>query len=234
MQKPAKFISVLLLVCILAGASASCASSPPAGSEPPAVSRQPEESLPPSTGSAAPDPAVTQDVPPVTTEDVPPIATGDIPAIQPDEETRLSYTVDGAELTVYALRHYTLYGYSIVYDAEHYIHQAFGEGDSYWGSVGNYLSVSLVMGLPLEEAVAGIQLQEGFEMAPEHTTIGAGQYPALTLYAIDSAGLYRQFWALDCMGDVLLVEQSYDTAGDQAELYRASQLAMLDTLTLLS
>lgn len=221
MQKPAKFISVLLLICILAGTLASCAPS-----SPPSVSQPPEESAPQSTDSPDPTPAVTADTPP--------IATGDIPAIQPDEETTLNYTVNGADLTVSALRHYTLYGYSIVYDAEHYTHQAFGEGDSYWAGTGNYLSVSLVMGLPLEDVVAGIQLQEGFEMAPEHTAIGSGQYPALTLYAIDSAGLCRQFWALDCMGDVLLVEQSYDTTGEQAELYRASQLAMLETLTLLS
>ena len=105
MQKSAKFISVLLLICILAGTLASCAPS-----SPPSVSQPPEESAPQSTDSPDPTPAVTADTPP--------IATGDIPAIQPDEETTLNYTVNGADLTVSALRHYTLYGYSIVYDAE--------------------------------------------------------------------------------------------------------------------
>lgn len=162
-----------------------------------------------------------------------PTVTGDVPAMAPDEVTRLTYLVGEEEVTVPAMLHYTLHGYSIVYDTEHYVCNAFTEGDSYWNSEGNYLAVNLIFGLPMEDVLAGLRLQEGIAMEPEAVSAGAEAYSALTLYVTTPSGLYRQFWAMDCGGDVLLVEQSYDTMSDEAPLLRSSQLAMLDTLTIL-
>ena len=196
------------------------------------------------SGSPVQDPASTQSAlfsspgtsnspsVPVAT-DAPPASTGDIPALHPDEETYLVYTAADELITVSALRHFTLNGYSIVYDTEHYVCHEFGEGDNYFASEGNYLSVSLVFGMPMEDVIAGLRLQENIAMAPEEVMIGWESYVAQTLYFTTPSGLYRQFWVLDYAGDVLLVEQSYDTVSDNAALYRASQLAMLDTLTIL-
>lgn len=225
-----KLISAVFLVCALAlalgacGAAAGHPSAAPSGAVQPSLSlnRGPEASKAPSDiDNFAP-----------AANDAAPSITGDIPAMQPDEETQLTYTVDGEELTVAALRHHTLSGYSIVYDTEHYVCNAFTEGDSYWASEGNYLSITVIFGMPVEDVLAGLRLQENIAMEPESAVMGGADYPVQTLYTTTAAGLYRQFWALDWAGDVLLVEQSFDTVSDDAELYRASQLAMLDTLTL--
>jgi len=87
--------------------------------------------------------------------------------------------------------------------------------------------------MPMEDVIAGLRLQENIAMEPEEVIIGWENYVAQTLYFTTPSGLYRQFWVLDYSGDVLLVEQSFDTVSDDAALYRASQLAMLDTLTIL-
>jgi hypothetical protein len=85
----------------------------------------------------------------------------------------------------------------------------------------------------MEDVLTGLRLQENIAMEPESVTIGSRGYAAHTLCLTTPSGLYRQFWALDFAGDVLLVEQSYDIVSDDTELYRNSQLAMLATLTLL-
>lgn len=225
-----KSAAAFLLLCALALTLCACHSAPPVASVTP--SPVPVQSEAP----AVPTVQVPQvsDAPSPSPTDEEPTVTGDVPAMQPDEVTELTFPVGEEELTVPALLHYTLHGYSIVYDTEHYVCNAFTEGDSYWNSEGNYLSVNLIFGMPMEDVLAGLRLQENIAMEPEEVTAGAEGYSALTLYITTPAGLYRQFWALDFYGDVLLVEQSYDTLSDDAPLYRASQLAMLDTLTILS
>lgn len=160
-----------------------------------------------------------------------PTATGDVPALYPDEETKLSYHLDGEDLTIAALRHHTLHGYTIVYDAIHYEFRTYHEVDSYWSDTGLYLSVSIVYGMPTDYVLDGLQLQENIEMAAELTYIGAENYAAYTLYT-EADGLYRQFWVLDYNDDTMLIEQSYPTDHEYVEFHRVIHMAMLDTLTL--
>lgn len=156
---------------------------------------------------------------------------GDVPALPADEVTELTYTVGEEAIISPALRHYTLHGYAITYDTGLCLCNVFNEGVNYWCSEGNYLSVSIVFGMPMEDMIAGLRLQENIAMEPESTVIG-DSLSALTLYLTTPEGLHRQFWVIEHGGDLLLVEQSYDTVSETAELYRASQLAMLDTLSL--
>lgn len=161
-----------------------------------------------------------------------PTSSGDVPALYPDEETELAYRLDGKDLTIDAVRHHTLHGYTIVYDAMHYESRSYHEVDSYWSDNGLYLSVSIVYGIPIDYVLEGLRLQEEIEMEPEAAVVGSGSYPAYTLYHTTEDGLHRQFWALDYNDDTMLIEQSYPLDHEYAEFHRVIQLAMLDTLTL--
>ena len=227
-----KFGLIGLLVCALILSLAACA-APTAGDSLPVPSVPNTLSPDPSLGASAPSgqPSRPNNDDAVFGSDAP-SATGDIPAIPPDEETFLTYTVGEESITASALQHYSLHGYSIIYDADNAVCNAFGEGEAYWFSEGNYLSVSLIFGMSTEDVLAGLRLGENIAMDPEATNVGKLYYSANTLYLTTSAGIYRQFWVLAHGDDVLLVEQSYDTLSSTAPLCRASQLAMLETLLL--
>jgi len=228
-------LTAVLLSCLLLLSLACCGASPATELAPPAATRLLAE-----TRAPAPDPSLAPDseiAVPSNNASLPSnegfLSGGDVPATIPDEKTTLTYTVGEEEVTASAVLHHALLGYSIVYDAEHYVCNSFTEGDSYWAGEGIYLAVNLVFGLPVDDVIAGLRLQENIPMEPELVAVGAGEYISYTLYFTNEAGLYRQFWIMDCGGDVLLVEQSYDTVSDDSALYRASQLAMLETLTIL-
>lgn len=193
----------------------------PSTSQPPEVTSSPEPSVSPGPS----DPVGTKE------PDPEPTISGDVPALHPDEETELFYNLHGETNSIAAVRHHTLHGYTIVYDAMHYECRTYHEVDSYWSDVGLYLSVSIVYGMPMDYVLDGLQLQENIEMGAERTYIGSGNYPAYTLYTTEN-GLHRQFWALDYNGDTMLIEQSYPLDHEYAEFHRVIQLAMLDTLTL--
>ena len=226
--------AVLLLACVMVLLTAACGqpaveTGPLPQSTP--VPTQPDSSPVPTvrvpSGTKPPELIVAVPGP----SDAGSIADGDVPALPADEVTELTYTVGEEVITSPALRHYTLHGYAITYDTGLFVCQVFNEGINYWNSEGNYLSVSVVFGMPPEDMIAGLRLQENIAMEPEPVTIGEG-LSALTLYLNTPEGLHRQFWVVEHSGDILLVEQSYDTVSETAELYRASQLAMLDTLSL--
>lgn len=226
--------AALLLACMMVLLLAACGqpaveSGPLPQSTP--VPTQPDSSPVPTVQvpTQTKSPEVTFTAP--GTDHVGNIADGDVPALPADEVTELTYTVGEELITSPALRHYTIHGYAITYDTGLFICQEFNEGINYWNSEGNYLSVSMVFGMPMEDMLAGLRLQESIAMEPEPVAIGRG-LSALTLYLTTPEGLHRQFWVVEHSGDLLLVEQSYDTVSETAEQYCASQLAMLDTLSL--
>lgn len=227
-----KTYTLLLLGGALILSLTACAPETPAPASDSPAPHQTAEVSPAPSPSPAPSAQVTPspDPEPVTPS---PEASGDVPATYPDQETTLSYQVDGVSLSADALLRHSLQGYSIVYDTEHYICQQWGEGDSYWASEGNYLSVSLIQGLPLGDVLEGLRLQEDILEEAQAVTIGAGAYSASTL-SVRTDGVFRQFWAVElASGDVLLIEQSFVEDTDTTPLYQASQAAMLETLTLI-
>jgi hypothetical protein len=178
--------------------------------------------------SAAPSASLAPEAAPSSAPSDTPSDAGDIPAQLPDEPAALTYTLDGSEATVDGLLHFSLQGYSIVYPGDPYICQGFEDGESYYVSPGNYLSISRVIGFSVDEVLDGLRLQEDMEAQAQAVTVGAASYPAYTL----DDGSARQFWALARADDVLLIELSYDPADENGPTYRALQLAALDTLTL--
>lgn len=120
-------------------------------------------------------------------------------------------------------------GYSILYPPELYECRTYAESDSLWHDVGVYLSVSLFPDTEWSYIIDGLRLQEDIEMDAEAAVVGAGQYPARTLYYTDGQGNFRQFWVLECGNDILLIEQSYPK--DHPD-HRSVQQTMLDSLTL--
>lgn len=96
--------TLLCTLCMLMCMALSACTAAPAASPDPASIGSSSQSL---TGTCTPDPDETDTLPDVSR---------DIPAYQPDVETPLSYEYDGAVLTANGLRHYSLQGYSIVYD----------------------------------------------------------------------------------------------------------------------
>lgn len=229
MRALARLMALCMLVCVLVLSLPACSLHPagesglpnsaPVPSQP-AASAVPTVQVPPNDspalfGSSGPEPSDST------------------PAPLPDEETTLTYVVNDEAVTVPALKHSSPFGYSIVYDTERYVCNAFSDGESYWADEGNYLSVSLIPGMPVEDALAGLRLQQNIAMEPEMVLIGAGYYSAYTVYFTTDSGLYRQFWVLAHGEDTLLVEQTVDTFGIHAAIYYASQLVMLSTLTTL-
>lgn len=157
----------------------------------------------------------------------------DIPAYQPDVETPLSYELDGSTHTVSALRHYSIQGYSMVYDPATFTRQGWESGDAYMISTGNYLSVSRINGMDAATVRQGLILQEKIPDLGQQVTVGSQSYTAHTLVVSPQDGIYRQFWILELsQHSTLLVEQSYVMAGEHAALYQALQRAMLDTLAI--
>lgn len=157
----------------------------------------------------------------------------DIPAYQPDVDTPLSYSLNGTLYTVPGLRHYSVHGYSILYAPDTFTRQSWEDGDSYMAGTGNYLSVSRVNGMDAATLRQSLILQENIPDLGQQTQVGSGNYTAHTLVVSPQDGIYRQFWLLELDAhSTLLVEQSYVMDDVNAPLYRALQLAMLDTLTL--
>lgn len=157
----------------------------------------------------------------------------DIPAYQPDVETPLSYQLDGATHTAEGLRHYSVQGYSMVYDPNTFTRQGWESGDAYTAKPSNYLSVSRINGMDATTVRQGLILQENIPDLGQQVQVGSQAYTAHTLVVSPQDGIFRQFWILD-LGDhsTLLVEQSYVMDDPEASLYQALQLAMLDTLTI--
>lgn len=226
-----KSAALCLLCCALLLAPAGCGSAPEAQEATPVLSSAPDDVQQPT-----PQPSqlpLTESAPVFGVPSEEPSSTDSTPAPIPDEEVTMTYTVGEEELTVLAIFHRSALGYSIIYDTEHYARVSFSDSDSYHAGEGNYLAVSLIPDLPLDDVIAGLRLQENILMEPELTAVGAGEYIAYTLYFTNEAGLYRQFWIMDNGSAVMLVEQSYDTVSDSAALYRAGLLAMLETLSIL-
>lgn len=173
----------------------------------------------------------TQSPPPddTTTPDV----SRDVPAYQPDVETPLSYQLNGATHTAAGLRHYSVQGYSMVYDPATFTRQGWESGDAYMAQPSNYLSVSRINGMDAATVRQGLILQENIPDLGQQVRVGSQAYTAHTLVVSPQDGIFRQFWILDLGGhSTLLVEQSYVMDGENADLYQALQLAMLDTLTI--
>lgn len=157
----------------------------------------------------------------------------DIPAYQPDVDTPLSYQLGGTTHTAQGLRHYSIQGYSMVYAPATFTRQGWESGDAYMASEGNYLSVSRINGMDAATVRQGLILQENFPDSGQQVTVGSQGYTAHTLVISPQNGIFRQFWILELSDhSTLLVEQSYVMGGENAALYQALQLAMLDTLTI--
>lgn len=203
----------------------------PSGSQP---AQEPEQSPAPIEPDEPSGPPLAENPPepedPIV--DIDPVPAGDVPAIHPDEETVLSYNLDGISGTNPAVRHCNLHGYAITYDALHYERRTYHDMDSYWSEDGLYLSVSLVYGMSLDFVLDGLMLQENIMMAPEVTVFGAEEYPAYTLYLTTEEGFYRQFWVMEYNEDTLLIEQSYPVAHEYVDFHRAVQHAMLSSIEL--
>ena len=156
----------------------------------------------------------------------------DIPAHQPDQSAALSYQLEGTVHTLPGLCHYSAQGYSIIYDPAAFTRQGWENGDCYMISHGNYLSVSCINGMDAATLRQSLILQENIPDQGQQTVVGSQDYTAHTLVVSPQDGIYRQFWILELSDhDTLLVEQSYVMDGENADVYQALQLAMLDTLT---
>lgn len=157
----------------------------------------------------------------------------DVPAYQPDVETPLSYELDGSSHTLSGLRHYSVQGYSLVYDPATFTRQGWENGDAYMISTGNYLSVSRINGMDAATVRQGLILQEKIPDLGQQVTVGSQNYTAHTLVVSPQDGVFRQFWILELsQHSTLLVEQSYVMDGENAAQYQALQKAMLATLTI--
>lgn len=213
--------TLLCTLCMLMCMALSACTAAPAASPDPASIGSSSQSL---TGTCTPDPDETDTLPDVSR---------DIPAYQPDVETPLSYEYDGAVLTANGLRHYSLQGYSIVYDPNLFTRQGWENGDAYLISEGNYLSVNRLNGMDAVTLRQGLILQEEIPDLGQQVQVGSGKYTAHTLVVSPQDGIYRQFWILELgPNSSLLVEQSYVMEDPNAPQYQAIQKAMLDTLTL--
>lgn len=213
--------TLLCTLCMLMCMALSACTAAPAASPDPASIGSSSQSL---TGTCTPDPDETDTLPDVSR---------DIPAYQPDVETPLSYEYDGAVLTANGLRHYSLQGYSIVYDPNLFTRQGWENGDAYLISEGNYLSVNRLNGMDAVTLRQGLILQEEIPDLGQQVQVGSGKYTAHTLVVSPQDGIYRQFWILELgPNSSLLVEQSYVMEDPNATQYQAIQKAMLDTLTL--
>lgn len=213
--------TLLCTLCTLMCMALSACTAAPAASPDPASIGSSSQSL---TGTCTPDPDETDTLPDVSR---------DIPAYQPDVETPLSYEYDGAVLTANGLRHYSLQGYSIVYDPNLFTRQGWENGDAYLISEGNYLSVNRLNGMDAVTLRQGLILQEEIPDLGQQVQVGSGHYTAHTLVVSPQDGIYRQFWILELgPNSSLLVEQSYVMEDPNAPQYQAIQKAMLDTLTL--
>ena len=213
--------TLLCTLCMLMCMALSACTAAPAASPDPASIGSSSQSL---TGTWTPDPDETDTLPDVSR---------DIPAYQPDVETPLSYEYDGAVLTANGLRHYSLQGYSIVYDPNLFTRQGWENGDAYLISEGNYLSVNRLNGMDAVTLRQGLILQEEIPDLGQQVQVGSGKYTAHTLVVSPQDGIYRQFWILELgPNSSLLVEQSYVMEDPNAPQYQAIQKAMLDTLTL--
>lgn len=213
--------TLLCTLCMLMCMALSACTAAPVASPDPASIGSSSQSL---TGTCTPDPDETDTLPDVSR---------DIPAYQPDVETPLSYEYDGAVLTANGLRHYSLQGYSIVYDPNLFTRQGWENGDAYLISEGNYLSVNRLNGMDAVTLRQGLILQEEIPDLGQQVQVGSGNYTAHTLVVSPQDGIYRQFWILELgPNSSLLVEQSYVMEDPNAPQYQAIQKAMLDTLTL--
>lgn len=213
--------TLLCTLCMIMCMALSACTSAPAASPDPASIGSSSQSL---TGTCTPDPDETDTLPDVSR---------DIPAYQPDVETPLSYEYDGAVHTTDGFRHYSLQGYSIVYDPNLFTRQGWENGDAYLISEGNYLSVNRLNGMDAVTLRQGLILQEEIPDLGQQVQVGSGHYTAHTLVVSPQDGIYRQFWILELgPNSSLLVEQSYVMEDPNATQYQAIQKAMLDTLTL--
>lgn len=213
--------TLLCTLCMIMCMALSACTAAPAASPDPASVGSSSQSL---TGTCTPDPDETDTLPDVSR---------DIPAYQPDVETPLSYEYDGAVLTANGLRHYSLQGYSIVYDPNLFTRQGWENGDAYLISEGNYLSVNRLNGMDAVTLRQGLILQEEIPDLGQQVQVGSGKYTAHTLVVSPQDGIYRQFWILELgPNSSLLVEQSYVMEDPDAPQYQAIQKAVLDTLTL--
>lgn len=213
--------TLLCTLCMIMCMALSACTAAPAASPDPASVGSSSQSL---TGTCTPDPDETDTLPDVSR---------DIPAYQPDVETPLSYEYDGAVLTANGLRHYSLQGYSIVYDPNLFTRQGWENGDAYLISEGNYLSVNRLNGMDAVTLRQGLILQEEIPDLGQQIQVGSGKYTAHTLVVSPQDGIYRQFWILELgPNSSLLVEQSYVMEDPNAPQYQAIQKAVLDTLTL--
>lgn len=213
--------TLLCTLCVLMCMALSACTAAPSAQPTPASTRTPSQAL---MGTCTPDPAEADTLPDVSR---------DIPAYQPDVETPLSYEYNGAVQTIDGLRHYSVQGYSIVYDPNLFTRQGWENGDSYWASQGNYLSVSRLNGMDAVTLRQGLILQEEIPDLGQQTQVGGEKYTAHTLVVSPQDGVYRQFWILELgANSSLLVEQSCVMEDPDTAQFQAIQKAMLDTLTL--
>lgn len=212
-------MSLWILSALLCGALCACTAAP--ASPDTASSRSAGQTL---TGTCTPTPAE---------EDTNPDQSWDVPAYQPDVDTPLDYQLDDTQRTAAGLRHYSIQGYSMVYDPATFTRQGFENGDAYLAGAGNYLAVSRINGMDAATVRQGLILQENIPDLGQQVTVGSQGYTAHTLVVSPKDGIFRQFWVLELEEhSTLLVEQSYVMADENAPLYQALQLAMLATLTI--
>lgn len=213
--------TLLCTLCVLLCMALSACMAAPSGQPDQASTGSSSQTL---TGTCTPDPCESDTLPDVSRN---------VPAYQPDVDTPLSYEYDGTVHTADGLRHYSIQGYSIVYDPSLFTRQGWENGDAYLVSQGNYLSVNRLNGMDAVTLRQGLILQEEIPDLGQQVQIGSGNYTAHTLVVSPQDGIYRQFWILELgTNSSLLVEQSYVMEDPNAAQYQAIQKAMLDTLTL--
>lgn len=154
-----------------------------------------------------------------------------------DREATLTMVVEGIAETIPAVRHTSWMGYAMTYDPEIFTLKEDDAGDIYLAEIVEgrpnvCISVSVVDGLTVEEAVEGLRQQNNIDGQGEIVAFGANSYAATYLRRATGVGGNDgvvEFYVTEQNGTVFLVEVSCFVDG--VEEFEPRLDAMLATIT---
>ena len=155
-----------------------------------------------------------------------------------DRADTLTFTIEGVEETVEAMRHTSWLGYAMTYDPAILTLTEGEDGtDQYTaeaveGRPNVYVSICVVENMTAEETVEGIRLQEDIQKEGETVSLGANRYAATYLRwaeGAESNDRVTEYYVTEQNGTIFLVEVGNFVEGEEG--FGARMQAMLNTLT---
>lgn len=226
-RQTTRFMALILLLTLML---AACSPGPPGESttpDPNATETMTETSGPETSEPGQTDsPEITEDP-----EDPENLTVG-------DRDDTLTFTIEGVEETVDAVRHTSWLGYGMTYDPATFTLTEEEDGtDRYQaeaveGRPDVYVSVCVVEDMTAEEMVEKIRQQHDIQEEGETVSLGANRYAATYLRWAEGAGSNDQvieYYVTDQNGTIFLVEVGNFVDGTEG--FGARMQAMLDTLT---